>query len=214
MLTKEQKDKLRAVYAADVWPNSERMTDFCTNKAAALAELPNGDMIPVEKQKIETDFCFGESGYDYDDAVSAAANARKNESYFKRENMKHFNGWIDDLAEQEEMHGADPSLPRFVMLIAEKPYYGQPEASKLKGLTFCRDGDVLDALGGSAFVWEMPGQRVTVRGQNYRIPTHSELDAIRAAYEQAREEHGKKVERYLQRYGLTKVHAWTYWRDA
>lgn len=214
MLTKEQKTKLRAVYAADVWPGSERMTDFCTNKVAALAELPDGDMIPVEKQKIETDFCFGESGYDADDAARAAANARTNEGYFRRENMRHFNKWIDDLAEQEEIHGVDPRLPRFVMLIAEKPYYGQPDASKLKGLTFCRDGDVLDALGGSAFVRDMPGQRVTVRGQNYRIPTRGELAAIRAAYEQAREEHGKKVDRYLKRYGLSKVNSWTYWRDA
>ncbi len=190
------------------------MTDFCTNKAAALAELPNGDLIPVEKHKIETDFCFGESGYDYDDAQRAAANARTNEGYFRRENMKHFTKWIDDLAEQEEMHGADPRLPRFVLLIAEKPYYGQPEASKLKGLTFARDGDILAALGGSAFVRDLPGQRVTVRGQNYRIPTRGELDAIRAVYEQAQEEHGKKIDRYLKRYGLSKVNSWTYWRDA
>lgn len=214
MLTKEQKARVRAVYAADVWHNNEKMTDFCTNKVATLAELPGGDFIPVEKQKIEKDFCFGESGYDYDEAQESAAHARTSESHFKRENMKRFRSSIQDIEEQYDLFAADPSLPRYLLLIAEKQYYEQPDKSPLKGISFFRDGQVLEAMGGSAFIQDIPGAHVTIWNNRYRVPTLAELDAIKAAYEQAAQEHEKKVDAYLKKYGLSKVHAWTYWRDA
>ena len=214
MLTKEQKEKLRAVYDKDVWHGNDHMTDYCTNKVSVLAELPNGDFIPIEKKGIEKDFCFGESGYDYDEAAEAAHVARTSEAYFKRENMKEFVSWLDSINEQYKMFWESPSLPRQILTISEKPYLGQPETSPLKGISFIRDGDILESMGGSAFVCELPGASITYRGNHYRIPTEEELDIIRNAYTQATVEHRKKVERYLKRYGLSKVHSWTYWRDA
>ena len=66
---KFDKRMLNAQYAM-VW--SDHMLVYCVGKTAALAELPGGELFPVEKQSIETRFCFGESGYDYDDALKAA----------------------------------------------------------------------------------------------------------------------------------------------
>lgn len=215
MLTKEQKAKLRATYAADVWNGNDHMTDYCTNKVSVLAELPNGEFIPVDKRSIEKDFCFGESGYDFDEAVESAHIARTSETYFLRENMK---GFLDDLKSIEEQYKmfdpARPSLPHYILTIAEKPYIGQPETSPLKDIHYWRDGDVLDAMGGSAYVQELPGKHFNKWDNFYRIPTLEELNTIKAAYEQATQEHQKKVERYLKRYGLSKVNSWTYWRDA
>lgn len=214
MLTKEQKTKLRAAYAADVWHGDNHMTDYCVNKTAALAELPCGEFIPVDKQSIEKNFCFGESGYDYDDAANAAANARTSVDHFIRENMKEFRADLERIEEQYGLFAEHPSMPHYLLMIAEKPYYGQPVTSPLKGDAYFGDGQVLEAMGGSAYIRDLPGQRVSIWDNSYRVPTLEELDAIKAAYEQAAAEHEKKVNAYLKRYGLSKVNAWTYWRDA
>ncbi len=215
MLTKEQKNVLYDLYISDVWSGDPKMATYCANKVATLAELPNGDMIPVDKQKIENDFCFGESGYDYDDAQRAAAHARTSEDHFRRENMKQFNGLLDAIREQYELHDAErPNLPNQVLCIAEKPFHTQPENSKLKDVRFFYAWEFLDAFCGSAHIRDLPGASFTRYEQKYRIPTLEELDAIKAAHEQAAEEHANKIEKYLKRYGTSKVHAWTYWRDA
>ncbi len=214
MLTKEQKERIRKVYATDVWHNNQRMVDYCTNKTAVLIEFPNGEFIPIEKRSIDKDFCFGESGYDYDDAASMAHVARTSESYFMQENMKWVKDYLDSIEEQYDMFSDSPSLPRFVLTISEHVYSGQPDTSPLKGIQFIRDGELLGALGGSAFVRELPGTRFTYWDNPRRVPTRDELDAIKAGYEQAAKEHEKKVNTYLKKYGLSKVHSWTYWRDA
>ena len=214
MLTKEQKEKVRAAYDNDVWHGNKRMTDYCTNKVAVLAEFPNGDFIPIDKQTIETRFCFGESGYDYDDAQESAHVARTSEQYFKRENMREFIRWNDSINEQYEMFWDVPHLPNNVMVIWERHYSGQPETSHLKAIGFERASWLLDSMGGSAYVRELPGKKLEIRGLPCHIVTKEELDIIREAYLQAANEHSKKIDTYLKRYGLSKVHAWTYWRDA
>lgn len=214
MLTKEQKAKLYEIYSRDVWHGNDKMTSYCTNKAAQLIEFKNGDCIDIEKQSIEKRFCFGESGYDAEDAAHMAHTARTSESYFKRENMRKFRSWLESIREQYEMHEESHSLPRHVLAIAENRYIGQPESSPLKGLKFFRGWEVLEAFGGSAFVKDLPGAHFEKRGSKYRIPTLEELDAIREGYEAAAKEHEKKVDTYLKKYGLQHVESWTYWREA
>ena len=215
MLTKEQKAKLYDVYNRDVWQGSEKMVNYCVNKAAQLIELESGDFIAIEKQSIKKRFCFGESGYDYEDAAEMAHHAKTSESYFKRENMKEFRGWLETINDQYTMHNDDAvSMPSSVLAIAEHCYTGQPDTSPLKGLNEFRSNEILEALGGSAYVRELPGAHFERWGIKYRIPTLKELDTIRAGYEIATKEHEKKVDTYLKKYGMQQVHTWTYWRDA
>lgn len=188
--------------------DSPRMIDFCVNKVAAVAVLPSGEIITVDKQSIEKDFCFGESGYDYDEAQNAAAHARKSESYFKAQNMKHFNEWLKDLDEARTMSG------NYALVIGSKQYTGQTEDCKLAFVEFVRLPDLIDACGGSCYLEELPGKMLTVRGCERRVATPEEIDLITDAYKQARAAHEKKVDAYLKRYGTSKVNTWTYWRDA
>lgn len=190
-----------------VW-NSPRMIDFCVNKVAAVAVLPSGEIITVDKQSIEKDFCFGESGYDYDEAQNAAAHARKSESYFKAQNMKHFNEWLKDLDEARTMRG------NYALVIGSKQYTGQTEDCKLAFVKFVRLSDLIDAFGGACYLEELPGKMLTVRGCERRVATPEEIDLITEAYKTAAAQHEKKVDSYLKRYGTSKVNAWTYWRDA
>lgn len=205
------KEEIRAEYSK-AW-NSQKMVDFCTNKVAAVAVLPSGEWITVDKHAIETRFCFGESGYDADEARDMAHVARTSEDYFKRENMAHFREWLKDLDEVKDIvHGGS----RYALTIHGTRYTGQKDDCRLARIELTKLTEVLDDLGGSAYTQELPGQTITGRhnGHIYRVATPEEIDIIRAAYEEAAKAHEKKVDAYLKRYGTSKVHSWTYWRDA
>lgn len=204
--------KYRDILEREVWPNSERMVSFCMNKVAELVELPNGDFITIEKKSIEKHFCFGysDSAYDtedYDRANRMAHHAATSEEYFFDENMKDFRGTLKDL--DDVMNGNSN-----YMLLLRTAYYGQSENSPLKSLQFVRVGEILEALGGSAYLEQLPGTTVTMGdGRPAYICTGEDLAAIRAGYERAMTSHEKKVRQYLKRYGLSKVETWSYWRD-
>lgn len=200
---KVDRDAIRAEFAK-AW-KSEKMISFCTDKTAAVAVLPSGEWVTVDKQTIETRFCFGEDGYDYEEAAESAEVARTSESYFKRENMKHFSEWLFDINEARNLDRS-----RYALVIYVSQYTGQSEDCKLRSIGFKRMSDILDDLGGSAFLADLPGKVI----KGYRIATAGDLDAIEAAYKEAATAHEKKVDAYLKRYGLSKVHAWTYWRNA
>lgn len=205
---KVDRDMLRAEFAK-AW-NSQRMIDYCVNKVAAYAELPGGELITVDKQSIETRFCFGESGYDADDARKMAAHARTSCDYFKAENMKEYRDMIKALEEAKTMEG------RQVATLPKRGHYnGQSADCRLRFVEWKRLSEVLDDLGGSAFLADLPGQTVKAGEYwEYKILTADEIDIIINAWKRAAAAHEKKVDAYLKRYGTSKVHAWTYWRDA
>lgn len=189
--------------------DSPKMIDYCVKKVAAVATLPSGEMLVIDRQNIETRFCFGESGYDYDEAADMAHYARKSEDYFKRENMKYFADLLHDIDEAARGEYA----PRLV-IYTNGAYIGQTADCALHNFGFARLNDIIDACGGSCRLEELPGRELTIRCQPCRIATAEELAIIRAAVQSAAAAHEKRVETYLKRYGTSKVHAWTYWRDA
>lgn len=200
------RDAIRAEYAK-IWDTPD-MVDYCTNKVAACAVLPSGELIPIEKRKIETRFCFGESGYDYEEAIGAATLARTSKEYFKRENMKHFGEILQDIENHLHLAG------NYLMAIAA-PYDNTD--CKIRYICFEKISKILDDLGGSAHLDSLKlGQTITEAGsgRKYRILTDEEAKIILDACKKAASAHEKKVDAYLKRYGLSKVRAWTYWRDA
>ena len=108
---------------------------------------------------------------------------------------------------------ADP-LPRNVLTISRKPYYSQPEGCNLCVINWMRCADVIDGFGGSVYRNQTRGAEFEFRGAACYLPTVEELKTIKAAYCEAYEAHKVKVDRYIKRYGTSKVHAWTYWGEA
>ena len=202
------KDLLREEYTKVWGAKDTKMVDYCVNKVAEVAVLPNGALIVVDKQTIKKDFCFGESGYDYDDAQAMASYARRSEDYFREKNMEYFNEWLKDL--REAINGGHD----YMLLISDKAYTRQAEDCRLATTTWVRLGEVIEACGGSVYLDELEGKTIKYRGQECRIATKEELERILKAYEDASKAHEKKVNSYLKRYGTSKVHSWTYWRDA
>jgi len=187
--------------------SSEKMISYCVNSVAAFAELPGGELITVEKEGVKTRFCFGESGYDFDDAAKMAQHARTSEEYFKDENMEHFRRWLNDLEEAK-------NLNKYVLTIHKPKYTGQTESCRLAGIEFYRLTEILDACGGSACLEELPGKTLKVYGRECRVATAEDINLIIEAFKTAATAHEKKIDSYLKRYGTSKVYSWTYWREA
>ena len=206
IVTKEAKAMLRAEYEK-VW-DSEKMVNYCVNKNASYAELTDGRIITVEKRKIETRFCFGESGYDYDDAARMAQHARTSEEYFKRRNMEDFVDIVKTLTEELNNDG------HYVLVIYANAYYSQTEDCRLASCGHCRFWEVIDACGGSVKLEELPDKVISIHGRECRVASKEDIRRILEAYKEATKAHEKKVDAYLKRYGTSKVYSWTYWRDA
>lgn len=200
------KDMLKREFSK-AW-HDEKMIDFCTNKVAACAVLSSGEILTIDKQHIKTDFCFGESGYDYNEASEAAAHARTSADYFKRENMAYFKRWLEELNEVKN------ESSKYKLVIYPNQYDRQSEDCKLRGFGFVKTSDVIEACGGSCYLSELPGKELTVNFRACRIATSAEIDALTEAFKTTAAAHEKKVDNYLKRYGMSKVHSWTYWRDA
>ena len=60
---------------------------------------------------------------------------------------------------------------------------------------------------------EIVAENDTANHPYYRL-TESDIGVVKSAYERAIQRQEKKVRAYLKRYGLSKIHAWSYWRDA
>ena len=202
---KANKEMLHSEFSK-AWAD-KRMIDYCTNKVATMAILPDGGIITVDKQKINKDFCFGESGYDAEDAAAAAEYARTSQDYFLRENMRCFCDYIDSLNESKDENGG------CWLHIMDSQYTGQRSDCKIRSFQFARTTEVIEETG-PAFLNELFGKRVKIRGCAGHIATPEEVDEILAAYKEAAADHEKKVRSYLKRFGTSKVNAWTYWRDA
>ena len=108
------------------WGEGSSMIDYCVKKSAYVVELEDGDILSIDKPTIETRFCFG-YGYcgistesDRKSASASAQNARTNADYFKEENLKGIDEWLNLLK--------DDSARLFKLV----NYYGVPEDFKLK----------------------------------------------------------------------------------
>lgn len=200
--------RYREALEAGPWKGDERMVEYCMKQIAEITEIPGVGLVTVEKQRIKTRFCFGysDSRYDtedYDRANDMAHYARTSEDYFRRENMADFT---------EMIQAIEPGEAQEFFVI--RPAYGEENNSPLQTLEFMRLSRFLDYMGGSAYMEELPGTFAELSdGRRVYIPTDDDRRRIAETYKKAAEAHRKKVENYLKRYGLSKVNAWSYWRD-
>lgn len=179
---------------AKAWGDDSRMIDFCCGKISRAVWLDDGTAFIWEKPSIETDFCFGESGYDYDEAQEMAAHARNSQEYFKRENLREFDAILAALEGDGKgvYQGAQP-------YIRQISYHGAG-AIGLSELQWLRTVDFFD----------MSEQQK----KSIRLPYAEELEKIIEGYKAERTAFEKRLDTYLKRYGMSKVNSWTYWREA
>ena len=210
MITKNEKAILKAEFEK-VWGTDSKMIKYEVESTSNYAILPDGKIITIPKYKVNTRFCFGESGYDYEDAQNMARHARTSESYFKAENMKKINQWISDL---EEVANGISINSKYIAVIYLKAYWRQPENCNLVSLHIEKAWNIFESFNDNLSINELSGKTTDYGGQMIRVLTVEEVKIILDTYRKARAEHEKKIDAYLKRYSTSKVHSWTYWIDA
>ena len=181
-ITKPDKEMLRAEFAK-AWDN-DRMITYCTNKVSGFVIIRD-TIIVIDKPSIETRFCFGEHGYDYDEVNKACDSLSHDEEYFLAENLRRF-------AASDYIKYLDEGHP-FVPVLRKTHYTGQSDD--------CR-------LGCIDWVYWYNVDR-----DNPLILTDDERAAYRQLCVEEIEKFTKRLKTYLKRYGLSKCRFWTYWAD-
>jgi len=153
---------------------------YLRSKVAWLLKLTDGTIFGIEKPTIETHFCFGESGYDIDEKLAEAAEARTNANLFRIRNLRDLDEKIKALKE------------------------GPDEGYEVWASVF---GGV--AIG--IYVGRWWNKENTVNPIDL---SDEDKKRIAEGYEIVRDGFAKRIDAYLKRYGLSKVHSWTYWVDA
>ena len=181
-LTKEEKQLLRDEFSK-TWRNAKSV-EYAVNKTSGYAEI--GDcIVTFDKPSIETRFCFGEHGYDYDEVGEFCHEMSESEEYFISENMREFD------RKQRLIDGArEGAYAAWVC--------ANGDGSDLGYITFTRmshDG------------WEEP-----TACQHDRL-TDAGLDVYEELITDERAKFEKRLRTYLKRYGLSKCRYWTYWAD-
>lgn len=177
---------------AKVWRDDTRMIKYCYGQASQVVRLSGGELVPIEKQKIKTDFCFGYNtdytGHETSDAQRAAISARENEEYFRNKNLQELRAIVEAF---------DGKHPR--QWVEYTPYIWQ----KYSGA-----GNIW------GFGW-LPCYDLDRRpsGVEYREVNPADVETLRAAYVEELAKMEKRVKSYLKRYGLKKIKTWIYWRD-
>jgi len=186
---KDQKT-LKNIFAQELpkaWGESQRMIDYCYKEAAYVIEFNGGEIATIDKPSVKKDFCYG---YGYcgisteEDENRASRMARKAES--------DTNYFIDKNMEPLNRWTDQLTNGRYKVYI--RPHYtGQTEDCKL----VCYE--LVDP-------WE-------AAPKNSRELSQEEIDNIVNGYEEVKKAFMKRLNTYLKRYGLTKVHSWTYLSD-
>lgn len=199
--TMTQKE-LKQGYAEELkkaW-SSEKMVKYCLTHTAYIVEH-NGFLYGIEKPSIETSFCFGYGMYGITDseeeeaADSMTDKARQSRDFFISENLKDIDHWLETLegilSEMGE-NWAEGSHPRY-MIETGRHYCGQPDDCKLQYYRVVN-------------TWRDP-----VRGTLCNDPEM--VCKLIDGYEAVKVDFVKRLNAYLNRYGLSKVKSWSYLRD-
>lgn len=181
---------------------------YLNNSRHHTVLLPSGIVFTISKPEIEKDFCFGYSscgqGPEHSEAIKAADKARESEEYFLRENMRYFTDTIAELDARNEFFPIEFRI-----------YLPVFQVTKMQNImTFhVMPPHEINRLGLTWYNHAGERQHSDWSNTDYYIPTDEEIAIIRACYEEAGRQHEKRVRAYLKRYGLSKLHVWTYWLD-
>jgi len=172
----------------DVW--DDHMTNYCMKETAYIVELSDGSIIPIDKPRIQKDFCFGYGFYGRSDeesekrAFDMAAKARTDETYFIEKNLEQVDSKIKLLQ----------NLDSFNKAYIYPKYNGESEENVLK------DYSVINV---SSFT----------NAEEAKELQEEDIQKIIAGLEEVRKQFKKRLDTYLKRYGLSKLNVWTYLRD-
>ena len=161
------------------------MYQWCINRLSNEMQLDNGGFVEFEKPSIETSFCFGYSDSRYD-----------TEDYDR----------ADDMAEVARTN---------------ENYFKEQNLKEIKEtLEKLKDHRVLfyksrcnDEVEIYNWCYDTYGTRERNFNLNFIECSDRELELLTKKYEEELVKFEKRINSYLKKYGLSKIHSWSYWRD-
>lgn len=179
------KEEYLAILARDVWPNDPGMIAYCRKEIAYIVRLDGGGMVAIGKPRIETNFCFGYQLSRYDTEDYDRANAMASH------------------AARDESYFIDKNMQPIEEMMEDLKQPGIYSRNKYCG--------TLPYFPIRALEW--PDHRRPVPPGAQPI-TENDRAALRKGWEAVRESFRRRLDTYLKRYGLSKIHSWSYWMDA
>lgn len=199
MFDKDTQKKLKAEYKellTGIYPNDQKWVDFLSKEADVVVRFDNGFFAEVERQRIDKNFCFGysDSRYDtedFDRANRMVEHAQTSKDYFIKKNLENIEHLIDRCSKSD-----------YILFFHNR--YCDQKNNTVKGVI--------------PFKWYERPEDVYA-GCPERIAEYQELtEKEKALYIEALKQEKalfqKRLATYLKRFGLSKVHAWSYWQDA
>jgi len=186
-ITEEQKDELRREYAK-VWHDDAKMVDYSVKQASCVINL-RGYLVDYDKPSIETRFCFGEHGYDFDEVSETCEAASKSEKYFMRKNMDG----TDAKRVIDMLDGAGRCWRKAYPILRPHRYCCQDDDCRIAYIEWTADASEAHA--------------------DPMALTDDEKAELRQMMVEEQEKFEKRLKAYLKRYGLSKCRYWTYWAD-
>ena len=184
-----------------VWQD-KGMLDYERKKFNGAVRLANGGILFFEKPSIDNRFCFHDEGPQYDFYCHLMADKEKRlAEYFKQENLGKMDGDIESLREAklDERDGFLYDSDHRRVYLQRLQYDGQAAPLNLWRYLRLRPWDVEDRPS----FWP-----------NIEPMTEGDRKTILAGLQREREKFEKRLDSYLKRYGVSKIHTWTYWADA
>lgn len=196
---KELKEKYMKIICSEVWKKDERMQEFARKECAYVVELSNGNIISIDKPAIQKDFCFGMGEYgrctqeEFEEAQDLAKRANEDVSYFIKKNMEQITNKIEALKKCLENRKECYTMTHYIM---------QPEKSILKDYSVVRICDNPECEPGR---WSSCA--------DLKKLDKNDIQIIIDGLEEVGKKFMKRLNTYLKKYGLGKLHVWTYYRD-
>lgn len=174
----------------DIWGKDTRMIDYCMKRAQIIISVSDNCIIPIDKERIETEFWFG-----YSDIGQGRSQAENNElverthdtlvEYFMDRNLEGVNKIIEDLENiSNDSHRT------------------------IKKVTITR--------GTHNSKYTICGLRINDPWRNTYEGTDLTTEEINTAiegYKIYKEKLIKRLETYLKKYDTSKLSIQTYWMD-
>lgn len=201
---KKKQAELMEQYISDYCTQYSRedtkFLQYLRGSIARIVELDGGELLEIEKPRIETRFCFG-YGYsgrsteeEEENAANMARTADTDPRYFLEKNLAQLTDTVDRIRAYLDGEKAD-----YCGTIPKAPFFCTKWGQVTKCLYFMRQWDY-DTMSES-------------EKAKYRKPSEEELNRILSAYEIEIKAFEKRLQAYLKRYGLSKLHTWTYLSD-
>lgn len=181
---------------AEYW-KSPRMYDYCISRLSNELELENGLILKFEKPSIETHFCYGYSlsnidSESYDTANKNAENATKDVINFINENIA-----------QSGLQALYNKLKK-----ADTVYYSNCNNNGIVSV-----GSLFDQNDECRFRYDYGENSEYYKRYITGKLSKNDVQKIIAKVAEELQKFVKRLNTYLKRYGLSKVHSWSYWRD-